>query len=46
MLQFLATEEFKTECYSPILDLHKLPDQKNNKEQSLASELGRFFIIN
>jgi hypothetical protein len=28
------------------LDMHKLADQKNNKEQTLAIELERFFIIN
>jgi hypothetical protein len=46
MLQFLAAEEFENEWHFAILDMHKLADQKNNKEQTLPIELGRFFIIN
>ena len=46
MLQFLATEEFENEWHFAILDMHKLADQNDNKEQTLPIELGRFFIIN
>jgi hypothetical protein len=46
LLKFLAAETQENEWHFAIIDNNKIDAQKNNKNQILSIELGRFFIIN